>query len=442
MFEDILYDKEETFVQRFIAHNRGKPLFLIRFERITIELREFAELLFEEIHSLVNTTDIDFGFLKLETTQTILLCLSPSSERTSEEIFNIDGAVGRFQDECTKHGICEFEFGIGRTPCNFLSDSMEIYHELYRTSAKNLSDNIIRWKWTFFNRANTYLSASRREAMIQPSVIFDPNKRTFSVKGGEMFIGGGRYSSYRELISDLPEDQDLNRFELLILEKLMLSAEGLPGIIKFNISPQSLLDTFHEELKVRRFHGLLQSMGLTSKQILLELVEKPYEERHTTLKEVCKLFWQYGIGFAADDFGVKSQSHQVILDLGLMIREFKLDPMSFRFKENDDQTKFLDNLAFIAYCKRLADNREAAITAEAVEDIDTLQFLMEHRIYQFQSNLFCGKMNVDNYRDSYSSMQNLPYDDFERAVRDSGANLCNNFQNNIFELIRQKNHTQ
>ena len=436
MLDDVLYHEEETFIKRFIGANRGRPLFLIRFERISLKPDDFAALLYDEIHSLVNATDIDFGFLVLESIGAVLLCLSSRTDR--QEITNIDGAVGRFQDECTKGGICEFEFGVGRTPCNFLSASAEIYKELYSTSLKNLNDNIIRWKWTFFNRANTYLSASKREAMIQPAVIFNPATNLFSVKGGELFVGGGRYASYRELLADLPEDQDLNRFELLILEKLILSTEGLPGILKFNISPQSFIDTFHDDLKVKRLHGLIQSIGLKPERILFELVEKPYEEKEATLKDVCRKFWQYGIGFAADDFGVKSQSHQVILDLGMMIREFKLDPMSFRFKENEDQTKFLDNLAFIAYCKRLADNRDAMITAEAVENLDTLQFLMEHRIYQFQANLFCAKMTVDEYQNTFAEMQNLPYDVFEQLVQKAGPGLSDDFSHNIFHRAKEQ----
>lgn len=91
-----------------------------------------------------------------------------------------------------------------------------------------------------------------------------------------------------------------------------------------------------------------------------------------------------------------------------MIKEFKLDPISFRFKVEEDQTKFLDNLAFIDYCKRLADNREAGITAEAVEDFDTLRFLMEHQIFQYQTNLFAGKMTISDYRARFDEMKNLP----------------------------------
>jgi EAL domain-containing protein (putative c-di-GMP-specific phosphodiesterase class I) len=151
-------------------------------------------------------------------------------------------------------------------------------------------------------------------------------------------------------------------------------------------------------------------MSLEPKSIRFELVEKPYDEKEFQLKDVCKEFWNLGMSFAADDFGVKSQSHQIVLDLGLMIKEFKLDPISFKFKIEEDQIKFLDNLAFIDYCKRLADNREAVITAEAVEDIDTLKFLMEHQIYQFQANILFGKMPMADYRKYYDTYKNIPED--------------------------------
>jgi EAL domain-containing protein (putative c-di-GMP-specific phosphodiesterase class I) len=153
---------------------------------------------------------------------------------------------------------------------------------------------------------------------------------------------------------------------------------------------------------------LIHSVGLLPANIRFELVEKPYDETKYQLKDVCRDFWNLGFSFAADDFGVKSQSHQIVLDLGLMIKEFKLDPISFKFKIEEDQTKFLDNLAFIDYCKRLADNREAVITAEAVEDIDTLKFLMEHQIFQFQANILFNKMTITEYKDSFETLTKIP----------------------------------
>lgn len=169
----------------------------------------------------------------------------------------------------------------------------------------------------------------------------------------------------------------------------------------------------------------------------LELVEKPYEENEIKLKDVCRYFFQFGISFAADDFGVKSQSHQVILDLGEMIKEFKLDPISFKFKPEEDQTKFLDNLAFIDYCIRLADNREAIITAEAVEDYDTMRFLIAHQVFHFQSHIFCKKLPLIYYRENFHKMQNLPESAVRKILSEDDLIQRQKDHGNIFELARE-----
>jgi EAL domain-containing protein (putative c-di-GMP-specific phosphodiesterase class I) len=435
MFKDVIFFDEEIFKKRHIAPHRGKPIFLIRFENFNnVEISDFVEILTDEIHFLLNTVAIDFGFLITPKKDTLFLSISPMNGWKENDFPNIDNAVGKFLDQCEKERNISFRFGIGRTPCNYISESDEIYKELVESSKKNLIDNLTRWKWTFFNRANTYLSTSSKDAMIQPTVYYNPTTKTFSVKGGEVFIGGGIYQSYKELLHDIPPDQDLNRFELLILEKLLLAVEGSPGVLKFNISPQSFIDIFKDPNKVKRFYGLLINKNINPNLIRLELVEKPYEEKDVKLKDVCKMFWDYGISFAADDFGVRSQSHQVVLELGIMIKEFKLDPLSFQFKQDDDEIKFLDNLAFIDYCQHLANNRDAIITAEAVQDIETLEFLIEHKIYYFQTNILCGKMNVEQYKTYFSSMQNLPLDTFKKIYYSTPKEILYSSKNNVFLL--------
>jgi EAL domain-containing protein (putative c-di-GMP-specific phosphodiesterase class I) len=412
---DILHDKYfglkdvENFKKNFIEINRGKPLFLIRFENVQgIDLVDFINLLRDEVNSILELDDIEFGFHYIDQKQTLLMGITPFQQWSIDRFPNIDNAVGRFHQECLRGKKATFQFGVSRTQSNFISNADEIYQELNQASQKNLNDNLVRWSWTYYNKANTYISGNVHEAMIQPTVYYNPKDKSFSVKGGEVFVGGGAYNGYKDLINDIPADQDLNRIELLILEKLVIACEKAPGLLKFNISPQSLLDTFANHEKVNRFHRLIKDMGLLTSNIRFELVEKPYDEAEHFLKDVCRDFWNLGISFAADDFGVKSQSHQIVLDLGQMIKEFKLDPISFKFKIEEDQTKFLDNLAFIDYCKRLADNREAVITAEAVEDIDTLKFLMEHQIFQFQANILFNKMSISDYRIAYTEMKKIP----------------------------------
>lgn len=429
----------ESFKREFIDVNRGKPLFMIRFQNLQrMELLAFIELLRSHIQTILDLSGVEFGFHYIDGERALLMGISPLQRIEASSFPNIDNAIGRFHEQCLREGTCSFDFGVGRTQCNFVSSTAEIYDVIAESSLQNLRDNLIRWSWTDFNRVNTYFSGDSQEAVIQPTVFFDQRSRSFAVKGGEVFVGGGLYAGYHQLINDIPAGQDLERIELLIFEKLIIACEKMPGVLKFNISPQTLIDTFSSHDRVVRLTHLLHARGLNPQNVRFELVEKPYvEEDGKSLKAVCQDFFNYGISFAADDFGVKSQSHQVILDLGLMIKEFKLDPISFKFKADDDRTKFLDNLAFIAYCKRLADNREALITAEAVEDYDALQFLMEHHIHQYQAYMFCGKMPVVQYRDEFESMRDLAEADAMKIFADPDLRARQKECGNIFTLARE-----
>lgn len=429
----------DNFKKNFIEAHRGKPLFLIRFENIQgLDLVDFINLLRVEVNHILELDDIEFGFHFIDKKQTLLMGITPFHQWSIDRFPNIDNAVGRFHQECIRSKKASFQFGVSRTQSNFISNSDEIYQELNQASQKNLNDNLVRWSWTYYNKANTYISGNVHDAMIQPTVFYDHRAKNFAVKGGEIFVGGGAYKGYKDLINDIPPDQDINRIELLILEKLIIACENTPGLLKFNISPQSLIDTFASHEKVNRFHRLLQSMNLNPQNVRFELVEKPYDETTYHLKDVCRDFWNIGISFAADDFGVKSQSHQIVLDLGLMIKEFKLDPISFKFKIEEDQTKFLDNLAFIDYCKRLADNREAVITAEAVEDVDTLKFLMEHQIYQFQANILFNKMSISEYRESFPKMKKIPEAVVYKILSDPDLLAEQKKKGNILELAESR----
>ncbi|XDD54279.1 diguanylate phosphodiesterase [Leptospira sp. WS4.C2] len=429
----------DVFKKHFIQENQGKPLFLIRFENIgSIELTDFLDLLRTEFYTCLDLEDISFGFHYIEKQKILIMGISPLFEWDIERFPNIENAVGKFQQQCMQNKTASFHFGVSRTQSNFISDSDEIYNELYKSSEKNLNDNLVRWSWTYYNKANTYISGSVHEAMIQPTVIFNPKDKTYSVKGGEVFLGGGAYIGYKDLINDIPSDQDLNRIELLILEKLIIACEGAPGLLKFNISPQSLIDTFSHANRVDRLKKLIQNKDLLPENIRFELVEKPYDDSHYPLKDVCLAFYSHGMSFAADDFGVKSQSHQIVLDLGIMIKEFKLDPISFKFKIEEDQIKFLDNLAFIDYCKRLADNREAVITAEAVEDYDTLRFLMEHQIYQFQANILFGKMTVSDYKRDFELLHSIHEDVVKEVLTDKILSEKQKKVGNLFRVASEE----
>ncbi|MCB1176670.1 MAG: EAL domain-containing protein [Leptospiraceae bacterium] len=401
----------ESFKKNIIDANRGRPIFMIRFENIMgISLIDFIYLLKEEIVNILESKEIEVGFYFIESKQSLLMGIVSLHELMLDHLPNIDNSFGKFHQECIRKRFCYFQYGISRTQSNYISTVNEIFDDLFRTSEKNLNDNLVRWSWTFFNKANTYISGKSQEAMIQPTVYYDYKNKTFSVKGGEVFVGGGAYTGYKDLINDIPPDQDIKRIELLILEKLIVACENSPGLLKFNISPQSLLDTFSNHEKVNRFNLLIRSRNLSPSNVRFELIEKHYDETDVHLRDVCQCFWDYGFSFAADDFGVKSSSHQIVLDLGIMIQEFKLDPISFKFKVNEDKVKFLDNLAFIDYCKKLADNREAVITAEAVEDLETLKFLLERQIWQFQAFILFNKIPIQQYTEEFEDLKNLNED--------------------------------
>ncbi len=407
--EYITYD-EEIFKRKYFTQYRGRPIFLVYFKDITgINIDAFAKFLSQEIHCLLDNINIEFGFLVKSKEIELFLSVIPFHDNFANNYPNIDNAIGKFLFNCEKTKNISFKYGIGRTSCNFVSDSDEIYNELVILAKQNLEDNIIRWKWTFLNKANMFLANSTKDAKIQPTFYYDVNKKAFYVKGGEVFLGGDTFSSYHDLIKDLPKDQNLNRFELLILEKLIIATQECPGILKFNISPQSFIEIFKDPKKVKRFYGLVKDLNKEPSDIRFELVEKPFEEVDIKLKDVCKMFWDYGFTFAADDFGVKSQSHQVVLELGIMIKEFKLDPLSFQFREDKDQIKFLDNLAFIDYCQHLANNRDAIITAESVNDLSSLEFLIEHKVYHFQTNLLAEKILIEDYIQLFLANKELSY---------------------------------
>lgn len=401
----------ESFKKKFIDSHRGRPIFMVRIEEINgISLVDFINLLKSEIHQFPGIKILDLGFYFIEAEQSLLLGIASAGDIADDAFPNLDSYFGKLHQESLRSKTCEFNYGISRTQSNFISNVNEIFEDLSKTSEKNLSDNLVRWGWTYFNKANSYISGNSHDAMIQPTVCYNPKEQTFSVKGGEVFVGGGTYKGYKELITDIPLDQNIKRIELLILEKLIIASEGSPGLLKFNISPQSLIDTFSSHEKVNRFTNLIRSKNLEPKNVRFELIEKHYEEDKFYLKDVCQCFWDYGFSFAADDFGVKSSSHQIVLDLGIMIQEFKLDPISFKFKVYEDKVKFLDNLAFIDYCKKLAHNREAVITAEAVGDLETLKFLLEHQIEQYQAFILFNKISLVEYKEEFESLRNLPVD--------------------------------
>ncbi|MEI7013990.1 diguanylate phosphodiesterase, partial [Leptospira licerasiae] len=224
----------EQFKTVFINENRGKPIFLLRFQNISaVSLVEFIQLIPQRIADIEPSHRELFRYYAYGDKKNLLIGVSPLDNSGPISLANFDAAMGRFHDQAIRTGTLNFDFGIGRTQCNFISYVEEIFRELETSSLKNLKDNLVRWSWTYLNRVNDYFASERADAVIQPIIHYNHRDHTFSMKGGEVFVGGEAYAGYADLIRDIPHDQDLNRIELLILEKLIMSCNGSPGLLKF-----------------------------------------------------------------------------------------------------------------------------------------------------------------------------------------------------------------
>lgn len=433
-------DDLSSFKRSLIEGNRGKDLYLIQFGDIKgASIADLAKTIEEHLQSRLialsagkSLFHVCFGEYKEKLL--IGIFLANGANRTSVSVEKI---IQDFYKKSLEEKIYSFHYGIGRAVSDHISNSEEILEKLLVSSEKHKVDNIKLWQWHRLNRVNTYFSREIRDAQIQPAIAYDYKTKTFSVIGGELFVGGSFYHSYQELIDDIPPGEDQELYDMLVFEYLLKNCENLPGILKFNISPQTLVSIFSDSRKIARVVNLIRRCNLRPQKIRLELLEKSYEERHKSLKEICLEFYSYGITFAVDDFGVKSQSHQIILELGQMIKEFKLDPMSFKFKPEEDRTKFLDNLAFIRYCHRLASHRDAIITAEAVEDYNTLQFLLDSQVHNFQAHLFCRKLAIKDYLEAYPKMQNISESAVMNILSDRRLLDMQVEKGNIFSLAQE-----
>jgi EAL domain-containing protein (putative c-di-GMP-specific phosphodiesterase class I) len=430
-----------AFREDYIATHTGKPLLLVKIRNLAgISLYDFLQILHEKIGKLSDKAhwESPTTFYAIGEKKEFYIGVSPVQEFFKEDSNMFHSIFGALHDGLSDEYPIQFDFGIGRTQSNYISSQEEIFQELDAHADMNLEDNIRRWNWTSLNRVNNYFAIQDVDAVIQPIVFYHPKKKTFSVRGGEVFVGGNHYTKYGELLKDISHLKNAHRIDLLILEKLIIACKGAPGILKFNISPQTLINLFDQDKKIHRFLDLISQAGLNPARVRLELVEKPFDEDRVKLRDICQEFYEAGVTFAADDFGLRSSSHQVVLELGELIKEFKLDPISFKFRVEEDHIKFLDNLAFIQYCKQLANNRDAIITAEALEDIDTLDFLLGQQVYHFQANMFCGKLKVGEYIEKVKEMQNLPGAVVFDMLHDHELYQEALTRQNIFELAKEK----
>lgn len=325
------------------------------------------------------------------------------------------------------------QYGFSITVSNIMSSSEDIISYLRILAIKNYEDNLLRWGWKKLSRLQIFLNGTNSTVVIQPVVYYCKIKKTFSVIGGEAFIGGGDYKNFRELVQSIPNFENANRIYLLIIERTLQEAANIPGILKINIAPEILVEFFSSHATVIKFRQLVERYNIQPTKVYIELIEDFRNINIGLLKKTCSFFVKEGFCFSVDDFGVKSQSHEIILFLGDYIHEIKLDPISFKF-QNQEETRFLDNLAFIDYCKKLANNRSAIITAEAVDSYETLRFLIKKEIFYFQCNLLCGKLSMDLFKRNFDLMQNLSEKVVFEILQDPNLQKDVDDEKNIFKL--------
>lgn len=437
-----LISELEEFIEEVISLNKGRSVFLVRFTKISgIQIEDFTKSIYEHLSSSSFPEELyKLKFHYIHFDKAVLLGIAPKP--SCKELLRPEFVIKDFQNQIAENKE-NFYFGTARTQVNFISEPEEIFHLLHSLAIKNLEDNALQKRWLRLNRLNAYIADSEIDSLIQPTICYEAKKDVFHTIGGEVFIGNSYYKDYAKFLEDIPQEEDQDRIQLLLVEKQILSCRACPGLLKFNIHPQNFINFFSTRRKVEKLIQLIQDCDLEPKRIRIELLEQPYEykekEHKMNLRELCSLFHEFGITFAADDFGVKSQSHQIVLELGKLIQEFKLDPMSFEFKEEEEPVKFLDNLAFLEYCSRLSHHRNAVITAEAVKDYEILSFLMEKKVYQYQSYILSKKIPIALYKENFSNMQSLPSKTVFTILQNPDLLNQNLLHGNIFLFAQQKN---
>ena len=422
------------FEEEFIGKNRGKNILFVYCTNLQFfSLEHYTQFFVDKIEKILDFSQLKFHFLESQNSLTVGVAL----EAEVNQVFiadNLDAVLLKIHAEIMTHRLASFDLGTTISRCSRVADTHEILQKLEEAAIKNFYYHTTELRRRKFNNIDSFLIDSA-SVVIQPMVKYDPIKEDYSIAGGEVFIGGPLYGSYYSLMEDIPENYDKGNIDLLLLEKMIAACQGLPGMLKFNVAPQFLINVLNTPEKIKRLHALVLSVGLDPHKVRFELTEHSYEEKDVLLHDVCGRIWEYGISFAADDFGAKSSSHQVILDLGVMIKEIKIVPMSFQFKPDQDYHKFLDNLSFIEYCMQLASNRGAIITAEAAEDFTTIEFLLSHQIFYFQTNLFFGKISLCEYKDLCENRYSIGNTKLKGILTDSEILVKQKKLKNLNKLI-------
>lgn len=142
--------------------------------------------------------------------------------------------------------------------------------------------------------------------------------------------------------------------------------QGLPARVAINLSVRDLAD---DSLPVR-IAGLLREAGLQPRSLVLEVTESAVMGEPDAAIAVLRHLSEMGIDLAIDDFGVGQSSLAYLRRLP--VREIKLDKTFVRTlpRNPDDRT-------IVRSVTELGHNLGYRVTAEGVEDLETLDLLRE-----------------------------------------------------------------
>ncbi len=156
-------------------------------------------------------------------------------------------------------------------------------------------------------------------------------------------------------------------------------AAGLPPLrIAINMTPASLIDP---RFQPRAFAKRVRSVGLSPRQVTLEVTEQQAVSDVLPLKRQVKALRRLGFGFAVDDAGAGYASFNLIAALRPSI--IKIDRQIVRGIHRDDAKQALVE-AFVSFGRRIG----ARLLAEGIETRNDLEMLRALGVELGQGFLF------------------------------------------------------
>jgi EAL domain-containing protein (putative c-di-GMP-specific phosphodiesterase class I) len=160
-------------------------------------------------------------------------------------------------------------------------------------------------------------------------------------------------------------------FELdrLCRQRALVNARGLPESAKLfvNVMPSALYDP---EFQGSNLIRVLDELGLSPKQVVIELTEKYAIENYSMFVDAISNFTQMGFAIAVDDIGAGHSGLEKIANINPQFLKFDMDLV----REIDTS---YTRREIVAALKNLGDKMDAVIIAEGIERQEELETLLD-----------------------------------------------------------------